>query len=129
MKNLMKLLQRKRRMSKWLVPELFLFLAVGGGVFFFCGLHSVSGKYMYQESRTDVIHTTRSYTTSGFSADMDEELAGETAPAMSLENEDGLFSDGSQWDLQGDLEEAEFFADNAEEDTDLYGNNLMEADE
>lgn len=125
----MKLLQRKRRMSKWLAPGSFLFLTVGGGVFFFWGLHSVSGKYMYQESRTDVIHTIQSYTTSGFSADMDEELAGETVPAMSLENEDGLFSDGSQWDLQGDLEEAEFFADNAEENTDPYGNNLTEADE
>lgn len=103
-----------------------LFLITGAVLLFSGGLQTVCGKYLHQESRIDVIHTSQSYNASGFSADADEELAGEIAPVMSAENKKGLFSDGSQWDLQEDLEEAEFFAGNAAEDADLCESNLIE---
>lgn len=102
----MKLLQRKRRMSKWLVPGSFLFLAVGGGVFFFCGLHSVSGKYLYQESRIDVIHTAE--------FGNDSEAAAEEETNMEPD-ENIFFSDGSTWESEELF--SDFVCETAEKDS------------
>lgn len=64
---------------------------VGAVMLLTCGLHTVYGKYLYQESRIDVIHTAE--------FENDSEAAAEEETNMEPD-ENIFFSDGSIWESE-----------------------------